>query len=126
MNKTVGIGTRVLNFLVDTVLVFILAYAAAKVWNWYVFHWRYPYLNFGWFFFGALFIYYSIFESICGRTPGKWLSFSKVVNRKGQRPGLPAVLLRSLARVTIIDLFFLPFLGKTLHDFVSSTDVVEV
>jgi len=35
------------------------------------------------------------------------------------------ILLRSLARVTIIDLFFMPFLGKPLHDRVSGREVIE-
>jgi uncharacterized RDD family membrane protein YckC len=125
MNR-VGIGTRALNFLVDTLLVALLAYAAFKTWNWYVIQWQYPYYNFGWFFFGILFIYYTIFEMIAARTPGKWVSFSKVVNNTGGRPGILQVLVRSITRLTIIDLFFLPFLDKTLHDYLSKTEVVEV
>jgi uncharacterized RDD family membrane protein YckC len=124
MNR-VGIGTRVLNFLVDTSAVSLLAYTAFKTWNWYVIHWNYPFYNFGWFFFGTLFIYYTIFELVAARTPGKWVSFSKVVNQEGKRPGVLQVLLRSIIRLTIIDLFFLPFLDKTLHDYLSKTDVVE-
>lgn len=125
MNQRVGVGSRSLNFVVDTILVFVLAYAASKTWNWYVFHWRYPYYHFGWFFFGSMFIYYALFEMFTARTPGKWLSISKVVNEKGRRPNVLQVLLRSFARITVIDLFFIPFTGKTLHDLVSKTDVVE-
>lgn len=125
MNQRVGIGTRSLNFLVDTILVFILAYVASKTWNWYVLYWKYPFYHFGWFFFGGMFIYYTLFEAFTGRTPGKWLSISKVVNQNGKRPGILRVILRSLARLTIIDLFFLPFTDKTLHDLVSKTDIVE-
>jgi uncharacterized RDD family membrane protein YckC len=123
--KEVGIGTRVLNCVVDTLLVFLLAYGASAFWNWYVYYWNYPYLNFGWFFFGSLFIYYFIFESLTGRTPAKWLSYSKVVAKNGKRPGVLKVLVRSLARLTLIDLFFYPFLDKTLHDYLSNTRVVE-
>jgi uncharacterized RDD family membrane protein YckC len=125
MNR-VGIGTRVLNFLVDTIIVSLLAYAAFKTWNWYVLYWAYPFYNFGWFFFGLLFIYYTLFELIAARTPGKWLSYSKVVNKNGKRPGLLQVLTRSIVRLTIIDMFFIPFLDKTLHDYLSETEVVEV
>jgi uncharacterized RDD family membrane protein YckC len=125
MNQRVGIGTRSLNCVVDTILVFLLAYATSKTWNWYVLYWRYPSFNFGWFFFGSMFVYYFLFEGFTGRTPGKWLSLSKVVNEKGKRPGILQVFLRSLARVTVIDLFFIPFTGKTLHDLASKTDVVE-
>lgn len=125
MNQRVGIGTRSVNFIVDTIFVFLIAYAGFKTWNWYVLYWRYTPYNFGWFFFGSMFVYYTIFEMLFARTPGKWLSISKVVNEKGKRPNVLQVLLRSLARITVIDLFFLPFIGKTLHDLVSKTDVVE-
>lgn len=123
--RQVGEGTRVLNFLVDTVLVFLLAYAAYKTWNWYVIYWNYPAYTFGWFFFGMLFVYYTIFEGIFSRTPGKWLSYTRVVNAKGRRPLFIQVIFRSLLRLTIIDLFFIPFLGRPLHDYLSKTYVVE-
>ncbi len=122
----VGIGTRALNCLVDTGLIFLLSYVAFKVWMWNVIHWKFTYYNFGWFFWGILFIYYFLFESISkGRTPGKWLSYSKAVNTNGRRPGIVQVLIRSLVRITLIDLFFYPFFEKTLHDYLSKTDVVE-
>jgi hypothetical protein len=33
--------------------------------------------------------------------------------------------LRSASRLVLIDMFFIPFLDKTLHDFFSNTEVVE-
>jgi uncharacterized RDD family membrane protein YckC len=66
-----------------------------------------------------------LFESIFSRTPGKWLSLSKVVNKNGKKATFLQIVLRSLARLTIIDCFFIPFLDKTLHDFISKTEVVE-
>ena len=58
--------------------------------------------------------------------PGKWLSYTKVVDKKGLKPGFIQIFLRSIVRLTIIDCFFIPFLNKPLHDYVSSTEVVEV
>jgi uncharacterized RDD family membrane protein YckC len=124
--KQVGIGTRALNFLVDTIIISVLAYAAFKTWNWYVMYWHYPFYNFGWFFFGILFVYYTLFELIAGRTPGKWMSFSKVIDRNGKRASAIQVFIRSIIRLTIIDMFFIPFLDKPLHDYLSKTEVVEV
>jgi len=122
----VGIGTRVLNCFVDTLLVFLLAYAAFNGWNWYVRYWNYTYYNFGWFFWTTMFVYYMFFESIFKRTPGKWLSYSKVAGKTGTSVSVAQVFVRSLVRLTIIDMFFLPFLDKTLHDHLSRTEVVEV
>lgn len=124
--KKVGDGTRILNFLADTFFIFLLAYFSFKGWNWYVMYWGYKPYNFGWFFFGVLFVYYTFFEGIFNRSPGKWLSYSKVVNAAGKKPGFWRVLIRSLVRLTIIDMFFIPFLGKPLHDYLSGTEIVEV
>jgi uncharacterized RDD family membrane protein YckC len=124
--RQVGDGTRVLNFFVDTLLIFLLAYGASKTWNWYVLYWGYPFYNFGWFFFGGMFVYYTFFEAIWKRTPGKWLSYSKVVNEQGKRASFGQVLIRSLVRLTIIDMFFIPVFGKPLHDKLSKTILVEV
>jgi len=123
--KTIGDGTRALNFFIDTFIVFIIAYFSFKGWNWYVMYWGYKYYNFGWFFFGILFMYYTFFEGIFYRTPGKWFTYSKVVNSLGKRPAFGWILIRSLARLTIIDMFFIPFLEKPLHDYLSKTMLTE-
>ncbi len=69
------------------------------------------------------------FEAIWKRTPGKWLALTKVVNKTGGKPSFFQILTRSVVRVLgviIIDSVFISFMGKTLHDFVSKTEVVEV
>jgi uncharacterized RDD family membrane protein YckC len=122
----VGIGTRVLNFLVDTFLLFWLAYAAYKVGYFYAFYYKAYYFPFYYYFFAMQFLYYFVFESMFLRTPGKWLTLSRVVTNGGKKPSLGQIFIRSLFRVLPIDCFFLPFLEKTLHDAVSKTEVVEV
>ncbi len=121
-----GVGTRALNFIVDTLLIFLLAWASFRGWNFYVIYWGYTPHNFAWFFYGILFVYYFFFEAIFTRTPGKWLSYSKVVTREGKRPGLGWIFIRSLTRLILIDMFFIPFLGKPLHDYLSKTILVEI
>lgn len=125
MNQ-VGIGTRVLNFLVDTLLIFFISYAVFRIRNWYVVYYHVNYYNFGWFFFGILLIYYTFFELLFSRTPGKWLSYSKVVDLQNNRPSIIAICIRSMTRLIIIDLFFIPFLDKPLHDYLSRTKIVEI
>jgi uncharacterized RDD family membrane protein YckC len=122
----VGIGTRVLNFLVDIIFILLLSILFFKIHKWYVFYYKINYFNFGWFFFGTMFIYYFILETIFAKTPGKWLTQTKVVNLNGSKPSITSIAIRSLFRITIIDIFFIPFIDKTLHDYVSKTIVVEV
>ena len=124
--KIVGIGTRIINFLIDTLIVFAIAYSVFKIRNWFVYYYHVKYFNFGYFFFFILFLYYTFFEALFARTPGKWMSYTKVVNAKNSKPSFVQILIRSIIRVTIIDMFFFPFFDKTLHDYLSKTDVVEV
>ncbi len=124
--KQVGIGTRALNGIVDTLIIFLLSLLAFQGWKFYVFYYHIMYLPFYYFFWSILFIYYLLFESVFSRTPGKWLSVSKVVNTKGNKPFFLQILLRSFIRIIIMDAFFIPFLDKPLHDYLSRTEVVEV
>lgn len=123
--KEVGVGTRVVNFLADTILIFVLSFSFYKWWAFYVFYWKYTYFPFYTFFWATIFIYYSFFELIWTRTPGKWLTISKVRNASGKRPAWYLILLRSILRLTLIDCFFIPFLDRPLHDALSKTRVVE-
>jgi uncharacterized RDD family membrane protein YckC len=125
MNK-VGMGTRTLNFLVDTFIIFWLSFLFSKIYSWYVYYYAIKPYNFGWFFFSTMFIYYFLLESFFSRTVGKWVTHTIVVDTKGMKPTVTLILIRSLIRLTLIDMFFIPFLDKTLHDYVSKTEVVEV
>ncbi len=125
--KNVGIGTRVLNALIDTVLIFILSIVGFNVWNWYVKYYDVPPLNFWIIFAIILFVYYTLLELAFGRTIGKFTSYSKVVNLNGKKANILQILVRSVIRLTLIDAFFFPFFNeKTLHDVLSKTQVVEV
>jgi len=124
--KNVGIGTRVLNFVVDTLLVFLISYGIYKWHSFYVFYYGARDIDFYIIFWLTLVVYYFIFETIFLRTPGKWLSLSKVVNLQDKRPALWQLLVRSIVRIVPIDCFFIPFLDGTLHDFASRTKVVEI
>jgi len=124
--KKVGIGSRVLNFLIDTAIVFLIAYTANRIQDWYGYYYEFSTWNFGWVFAAATVFYYTILEGTWGRTFGKKLSFSKVVKPNGKKPGLLLAFIRSLIRLTVIDMLFLPFTDKTLHDIVSKTEVVEI
>ncbi len=124
MQKT-GLGTRVTNFIIDTFIVFWISFGVNTWWAFHVTFWHYTFIPFYDFFFALIFIYYTLFEGLFKRTPGKWISVSKVVNKQGSKPAFWQILIRSVVRLTIIDCFFIPFLDKPLHDYLSSTEVVE-
>jgi uncharacterized RDD family membrane protein YckC len=124
--KRVGIGTRVLNCLVDTVIIALIAYGIYRVDVFYAMYYKAFFMPYYLWFDAILVVYYTFFEYIFKRTPGKWLSYTKVVTNNGGKPSFLQVFIRSLVRLTVIDCFFFPFLEKTLHDYLSKTEVVEV
>lgn len=130
--KQVGIGTRILNFIIDSLMILLISYVISKVNDWYAEQFKIQnipfkyHFQFGYLFFTVLFFYYTILEIIFGRTIGKFLSFSKVVNNQNKKPNFIQIIIRSIVRLTIIDMFFIPFLDKTLHDYISKTNVVEI
>lgn len=123
--RKVGDGTRSLNFFMDILLITLVAIVLFRWRNWYVMYWGVRPYHFGWFFFPTIWVYYSFFETIFSKTPGKMLTHSKVVDLNGKKPRVGQILWRSLLRLTIIDMFFGPFLGGPLHDYASKTTVVE-
>jgi uncharacterized RDD family membrane protein YckC len=122
----VGVGTRVINFLIDTLVIFLISFGLYKWWTFYVRFWNYKYFPFYQVFWAFMFVYYSILEALTTRTPGKLLTMTKVVTVSGKRPAIYRILLRSLIRLTLIDSFFIPVFNRTLHDQLSGTRVVEV
>ncbi len=125
----VGTGTRVLTFLVDTPIVLLLTYAGYRGWNFYVFYYDYPYIPLFFFWAAVSFSYYFFFEGIFNRTPGKWMSLAKIVTAKGGKPSLGQILVRCLVRIAgiiVIDSMFLPFINRTLHDYISKTYIIEI
>ena len=125
MNET-GMGGRIINFLVDTILIALIAYGFYRWWYFQVMYWQYKFIPYYLFFFAAIFVYYTLFEGLFGRTPGKLLSLSRVRNLDNKRPSFGQIVLRSLLRLILIDAFFIPFFDRPLHDAWSKTRVVEV
>jgi len=71
-------------------------------------------------------IYYTSFESITGKTLGKYFTKTKVVDSEGKKPVWSTILLRSLCRLIPLDqISFLFDFQSGWHDTLSKTIVVE-
>ncbi|MEO8671097.1 MAG: RDD family protein [Tahibacter sp.] len=69
--------------------------------------------------------YYTFFEGIWGRTPGKFILGTKVVDKAGNKPPLGQIVKRTLCRLIPFEAF--SFLGDTgWHDSISDTRVVHL
>ena len=77
MNE-VGIGSRVLNFLVDTFAISLIGYGFYKWHVFYVMYYNYTPQQYYKFFYATVFVYYFIWEVLLCRTPGKYLTMSRV------------------------------------------------
>lgn len=78
--------------------------------------------------FGYLvsFLYYALFESITGKTPGKWITKTKVVTTEGYEPGSMNIIGRTLCRVIPLDgISFFFTNGVGWHDSISRTRVIR-
>ena len=75
---------------------------------------------------GLILAYYITMEATCGRTLGKLVTGTKVVDQNGRSPTLRQVVIRSLTRLIPFEPF--SFLGKSAygwHDSFSKTYVVK-
>lgn len=126
MNQA-GFGVRVFNYLIDIIVVFALSYLLYETEKFYAIHWRTYYFSFSQVFFFTVFLYYFLFEIIFLKSIAKFFTYTKVYDLKGKRPAFWRILVRSIVRSILfpLDPFALPFLDKTLHDYLSGTQVYE-
>ncbi len=107
----VGIGTRVINFLVDAILIFLISFALYKWWSFYVMYWSYKYFPLYLFFHATVFIFYTFFENILIRSSCKSVVFSKFTNLIGGRLAWNPILNRLFVRLAIVYMLLFHILG---------------
>ncbi len=72
-------------------------------------------------------IYYSILEYTTGRTIGKFITKTRVVNENGKKPDFKTILIRSLCRFIPFEQFsFFSSDNTGLHDKISKIRVIEI
>ena len=76
--------------------------------------------------FAVLFGYYVFFEGIWGRTPGKWLTGTRVESELGGPPTFKQVLLRTVVRFVPFEAVSFLTHGNGWHDRWSKTCVVRL
>ena len=74
-----------------------------------------------------LIVYYMVFETITGRTLGKYITNTKVLTEDGQKPEADKILYRTLSRMIPFEAFsFLGDEGRGWHDSIAKTVVVDI
>lgn len=77
-------------------------------------------------YFIFYFLYYFLFEFLVGRTPGKFVTKTKVVNINGEKPGIKNILIRTVSRLIYLDLMSFLLGSVGMHDKFSKTYVANV
>ncbi len=122
---TIGEGTRIMHFFIDTLFICILSYFIYKWYNFYVFYWHFMPFRFGYFFFATTWVYTFVTELLFCRTPAKMITRTKVVSNNGARPNLLQFLIRATLRTSLVTMFGMAWNEQPLHDSFSKTKLVS-
>lgn len=109
--QPVNKGIRLINCLVDLIVIFILTTVLVALTQQPV----------ELLLFGCSFIYYWLLESLSGKTIGKLLTKTTVVDGHGQRPNKARILLRTVLRFYPFDTLSFLFGKAGAHDVLSKT-----
>lgn len=128
---SVGISKRIINCIIDLILIFIIADILKHTLLNPYFETFSQHGVVGSRAFLAVslsisFLYYLIWESACGRTPGKFATHTVVISENGELPSFLAAFYRSLCR--FIPFEFISFViheGVGWHDTIPHTRVVD-
>lgn len=129
---------RLINCILDTIVVTFIQIALAQIFNLLYQTYGHEFFMIGrpemgnvkytMFGLGINIVYYGLFESLCMRTAGKYVTNTKVVNRDGTTPDNGTILIRTLCR--LIPFEFLSFILRKpaigWHDSFSKTLVVDI
>jgi uncharacterized RDD family membrane protein YckC len=97
MHRSKIVTRRWLATLVDFVVLLVLCGAAGAAFN------RASETFSMAFFFGVPFVYYVAMETAFGRTVGKFATGIVVIDANGARPGIGAVVIRTLTRIVEVN-----------------------
>jgi uncharacterized RDD family membrane protein YckC len=122
---TIGEGTRIMHFFLDTIFICILSFFIYKWYNFYVFYWHYKPFRYGYFFFATTWVYTFLFELVFCQTPAKMITKTKVISTNGKRPNIIQFFIRATFRTILVTMFGLAWNEKPLHDTFSKTILVR-
>ncbi len=117
-----GQTIRFVNFLLDTSIYFAL------LWIFFiVFIDLIPKEEVKWISIVAFFLYYFVFESIKGQTPGKMITKTRLVSTTGNENNfLFRIGCRTLMRFIPLDVLSYLLYKRGLHDWISKTTIIKI
>lgn len=111
--------TRLFNFLIDSIVFFIVVVIFSIFLKDYV-----ERKDLKYFMILLYYLYYFFFELTTGQTIGKMITKTRVVKiESDEKPNFLSILLRTLSRLIPIDFLSYLFLSNGIHDLVSRTEL---
>jgi len=123
--QTIGEGTRIMNFFLDTIFICFLSYFIYEWYNFYVYYWHFMPFRYGYFFFATTWVYTFLFELIFCKTIAKMITKTKVISTNGKRPNIFQFIIRATLRTSLVTMFGLAWNDQPLHDTFSKTLLVS-
>jgi uncharacterized RDD family membrane protein YckC len=122
---TIGEGTRIMHFFLDTLIICFLSYFIYKWYNFYAFYGYFKPFRYGYFFFAVTWVYTFLFELLFCRTIAKMLTKTKVISTSGKRPTIFQFFVRATLRTSLVTMFGMAWNEQPLHDTFSKTTLVS-
>jgi len=123
--QTIGEGTRIMNFFLDTLFICFLSYFIYRWYNFYAYYGYFKPVRYGYFFFATTWVYTFLFELLFCRTIAKMISKTKVVSNNGKRPNIFQFLIRATLRTSLVTMVGLAWNDQPLHDTFSKTVLIS-
>lgn len=123
--QTIGEGTRIMNFFLDTLFICFLSYFIYRWYNFYAYYGYFKPVRYGYFFFATTWVYTFLFELLFCRTIAKMISKTKVVSTNGRRPNIFQFLIRATLRTSLVTMVGLAWNDQPLHDTFSKTVLIS-
>ena len=123
--QTIGEGTRIMNFFLDTIFICFLSYFIYRWYNFYAYYGYFKPVRYGYFFFATTWVYTFLFELLFCRTIAKMISKTKVVSTNGRRPNIFQFLIRATLRTSLVTMVGLAWNDQPLHDTFSKTVLIS-
>ncbi|MFB0911167.1 MAG: putative RDD family membrane protein YckC [Flavobacterium sp.] len=124
--NTVGSIVRFVHFIVD-IIAFLVVYAIIGTLFQFAFSIEgNEYILLFWFLMLLSFVlYFSVMEFKFQKTLGKFITKTKVVTLKGEKPSINAIMRRTFCRLIPFDRLSFLFMKDGIHDGLSKTRVVK-
>lgn len=119
-------GNRFVNYLIDMLCFYAFAFICGAVLGllnlFYILEGVNDYIL----GYSIFFIYYVLLEGITGRTIGKLVTGTKVIDEGGNKPSFVNIMGRTLCRLIPFEAFSFLFADRGWHDSISKTRVVKI